>query len=169
MSPDEQAPAPPPVPKIPRSLRREHAARDALRTFLRDLHEDRFGAVTPGDDELDLVLRLKAIPGKDWELRFDPPLGEQLDAQIQDVQADRNVYRKGRVHCFRCDSAECEHALPPSPLSVFDGYAPNGLPEWSDFAQSLVAARDERVDRLYADPPDVWPAYGSEAISRSAS
>ena len=119
------------------------------------MHEDRFGAVPPGPGELELVLRLKAKPENDWELSFDPPLGEQLDAQIAEAQAGRNVYRRGRVHCFRCDSPECEHALPPSPVSVFQGYAPNGLPEWGDLAQALVAARDERVDRLYAEPPEI--------------
>lgn len=162
MNPNSEKPEPPPTgdatppaPKIPRSARREQAARDALRTFIRDMHEERFGAVAPRSGELDLVLRLKAKPESDWELQFDPPLGEQLDAQIEDAQAEWNAYRKGHVYCFRCDSSECDHSLPPSPLAVFGGYAPNGLPEWVDFAQVLIAAKDDRVDRLFADSPDL--------------
>ena len=138
------------VPPKSRSQRREQAACDALRTFIRDLHMDRFGAVQPKTGEVDIVLHLKTKPSEDWSLQFDPSLGEQLHVQLVDAQAERNVFKPGRVHCFRCDSSECEHAVPPTPLSVFTGYAPNGMAEWSEFAQVLVAAKDDRVDQLFS-------------------
>ena len=138
------------APRKSRSERREQAACDALRTFIRDLHMDRFGAVQPKTGEVDIVLRLKTKPSEDWSLQFDPSLGEQLNAQLVDAQTEWNVFKPGQVHCFRCDSSECEHAVPPSPLSVFIGYAPNGMAEWSEFAQVLIVAKDDRVDQLFS-------------------
>ena len=155
MSSEEQAPESagtvlPPAQKKSRSERREQAACDAVRTFLRDMHMDRFGAVNPAPGEIDILLRLKAKPADDWTLRFEPSLGEQLDVQLRDAQAQWNVYRPGHVYCFRCDSSECEHSIPSSPLAVFTGYAPNGTAEWSEFAQTLIVAKDDRVDQLFA-------------------
>jgi hypothetical protein len=160
MNSDEQIPAQPapdapPAAKRSRSERREQAASDAVRTFLRDMHMDRFGATNPKPGEIDIVLRLKAKPAEDWSLRFEPSLGEQLHTQLVDAQALRSVYHAGHVYCFRCDSSECEHSVPPSPLSVFTGYAPNGVAEWSEFAQFLVDAKDDRVDQLFAGRPGI--------------
>lgn len=149
-TPEQPATPVPPAAKKSRSERREQAACDAVRTFVRDMHMDRFGATHPEPGEIDIVLRLKAKPSEEWALRFEPSLGEQLDAQLVDAQAQWNIYRAGHVHCFRCDSSECEHSLPPSPLSVFIGYAPNGTAEWSEFAQVLIEAKDDRVDQLFA-------------------
>jgi len=39
------------------------------------------------------------------------------------------------------------------PHDVFSGYNSFGIPEWQEFVQALVDARDPRVDQLYADPP----------------
>jgi hypothetical protein len=139
-----------PTSKKTRSERREQAVCDALRTMIRDLHRNRFGAVQPKSGEVDLVLRLKTKPSEDWNLQFNPSLSEQLHTQLVDAQAEWNVFKPGHVHCFRCDSSECEHAVPPSSLSVFTGYAPNGTAEWSEFAQVLIEAKDERVDQLFA-------------------
>lgn len=156
---DEQASDPVPSapespesgPRLSRPARREQAACDALRTFLRDLHQDRYGSVPPRLEEVELVLKMKTRPGEDWALRFDPPLGVQLEDQLDDWQAGRNAYREGRVYCFRCDTSECEHARPPSPLEVFKEYAPNGVPEWHELAQALLADGDERAERLYRE------------------
>lgn len=145
----------PAAPKRTRSARREQAAADVLRTFVRDIHEDRFGAVAPRNDEIDVTVRMKVKRGEAWELRFEPSLAEQLISQIEDAQARWQVYQPGHVYCFRCDSTDCEHALPPTPLTVFDGYEANGVPQWSELAQVLIAARDERVDRLFGKPAAV--------------
>ena len=138
------------APRKSRSERREQAACDAVRTFIRDMHMDRFGAIKPKPGEIDIVLRLKTKPSEDWSLRFDPSLGEQLHVQLVDAQTKWNIFRPGHVHCFRCDSSECEHSVPPSPLSVFTGYAPNGVAEWIEFVQVLIEAKDDRVDQLFS-------------------
>ncbi|HBA85797.1 MAG TPA: hypothetical protein DCZ95_17070 [Verrucomicrobia bacterium] len=153
----EQKPAPEaPEPK-PRTLnrveRRERAALDVLRTLLRDGYADQFGAVLPTREELDISLSLKVRPGENWTIRFDPPVNEQMAVQLQEHQAELDIFKKGAAYCFRCDSSSCEHALPPTSLSVFRGYTSTGVAEWMDFAQALIEARDERVDRLFGKPP----------------
>lgn len=154
---ERDQPALPPQPearRLSRAERREKAASDALRTLIRDLHMERFGATPPRSEEVGLSLRLSAAPGRNWELKFDPPLADQLLSRIEDAQAGRGVYIRGRVYCFRCESSGCEHAVPPTPLSVFAGYTPTGCPEWRDLAQVLIEGKDERVDRLFGARPE---------------
>jgi hypothetical protein len=151
--PGAEVPAPP--REASRTDRREKAAADVLRTFIRDAHLARFGPVVHGSDSLEIQLRLIVRPADNWALAFDPPLADQVLHHLQDAQADRGAARKGRAYCFRCASSVCEHAMPPSALHVFAGYSPTGQPEWEEFAQTLIAARDERVDRLFSDRPAV--------------
>lgn len=152
--PPESPPPPPAPPALSRTERRVRASADALRTLLRDLHLDRHGADT-ADGELELTLRVRVRPAAQWELVFDPPLVAQLEEQLAEARAERDVYRRGRVYCFRCGSSDCEHAAPSSPLHVFHGYDETGRPGWLEFQQVLIEARDERVDQLYARPPRV--------------
>lgn len=146
----------PPARPLSRAERREKAVSDALRTLIRDLQMDQFGA---GDlnatGELEMKLRLRVKPGENWMLAFDPPLSDQVAGQLQEAGAVREVYRTGFCHCFRCGSSACEHSVPPGALSVFKGYSATGLPEWTDLHQVFVEARDERVDRLFAARPGV--------------
>jgi hypothetical protein len=160
MTEEPRDPAPPsgtsaPAPELNRTDRREKAAGDVLRTFIRDAHVSRFGPVVHGQDAVAIQLTITVRPAENWALAFDPPLADQIAHQLQDAQADRGAARKGRAYCFRCASSLCEHSLPPSALHVFAGYSPTGQPEWEEFAQTLIAARDERVDRLFSDRPTV--------------
>ena len=140
---------------VTRTERRVKASTDALRTLLRDLFADRYGTALPQDETIRLNLQLEARPSAGWELRFDPPLAEQLDEQLAEAQAARAVYEKGAIHCFRCDTSKCEHAVPPSALAVFAQYDEIGRPEWKEFQQFLLEAKDDRVDQLYQKPPRV--------------
>lgn len=141
--------------KAPPAVRRESAACDALRTYVRDLYFSQFGSSLPATRELVLQLRAVASPADEWGFRFEPPLSEQVSEQLQEWQAARAVYREGHVYCFRCESSACEHSVPPNALSVFAGYAPNGVPEWTEFAQVLIDRADSRVDTLYQPKPGV--------------
>ncbi|MBM4155224.1 MAG: hypothetical protein FJ221_09390 [Lentisphaerae bacterium] len=134
---------------LSRTERRERAVADALRTLLRDLHDQQFGPVAPQSPEIGVVLRLRAKPSEGWALSFEPPLGRQVLTQIEGLHALLGVYRDGALYCFKCGSTTCDHAAPPGPLSVFAGYDPMGLPEWRDFAQTLIERRDERVGSLF--------------------
>ena len=145
----------PPAPALSRWQRRERAAADALRTFLRDLHEAHHGAVAPNTPEVTIELRLRLQPGAQWALAFEPSLEDQVLPQLVHLHSLIGVYREGRVYCYKCDSTACDHAAPPTPLSVFDGFDPMGLPEWKELTQVLVDTRDERVERLYGRPPRV--------------
>lgn len=150
-----EIPAPAPPASASRLDRREKAAADVLRTFIRDAHVNRFGPAVGETAPITIELRLTVKPDENWALAFDPPLAAQVLEQLQDAQAERGAARRGRVYCFRCSSSLCEHSLPLSSLHVFAGYSPTGQPEWEEFAQTLIAARDERVDRLFAERPSV--------------
>jgi hypothetical protein len=154
IKPDETKSAPAPgasaePPKRSALERRSVAATDVLRTLLRDLYASRFGAVLPAEEEIELSLRLRVRPGEGWATRFEPAVEEQLGAQFEDAQAGRDIYVRGRVFCFRCGRSDCEHSRPPSPLSVFVSFDSTGRPEWSELAQSFLAAKDPRVDQLF--------------------
>jgi hypothetical protein len=145
-------PADPAKPLLSRAERRERAVADALRTLVRDLHDQHFGPVAPQTPGVDLAVRVRAHPSDGWTLSFDPPLGRQVLAQIERLHAVLGVYRDGALYCFKCGSTACAHASPPTPLSAFAGYDPMGLPEWRDFAQTLIERRDERVGLLFERP-----------------
>jgi len=138
--------------------RRERALCDAMRAFIRDLHFHRHGASDAGEDALPLTLTLSVAPGDGWDVQFTPPLIEQVATQVDDAMAGRGAFEQGRVHCFRCGHASCEHSTPPDALHVFRGYAQTGVPEWTELAQMLIDLKDERVDRLFSKPPMVLAA-----------
>jgi hypothetical protein len=147
---DTPPPADEPAPLSPLQ-RRERAVADALRTLVRDLVRGAFESGPP--DEFQFQVQARVRPEDNWSLQFEPPLRDQLMEQAQDRLAARAAYQPGRVYCFRCRSAVCEHAAPGSSRQVFGGYGSTGAPRWIEFAQALVDARDERVDQLYAEPP----------------
>jgi hypothetical protein len=140
-----------------RQAKRERAACDALSTLVRDFVTSELGAPPGGEEELAFRLAVRVRPHRDqpWDVAFDPPLVDQLREQIEEVGAEWGAYEEGHVYCFRCQSAACEHGLPPSPLMVFSGYAAHGVPQWHEMTQALLDARDERVDRLFAGSEDV--------------
>jgi hypothetical protein len=144
-----------PPSRLSRTERREKAVADALRTLIRDLHLERFGILPPGQADFPLQIDLSVCPGDNWALNFKPALADQVGRQLEDACAQHGVFCPGRVFCFRCESSGCDHAAPPSALSVFKGYAETGLPEWQDLHQVFVETRDERVGRLFGGPREV--------------
>lgn len=147
--------AEPQVPRLSRAERRERALCDAMRTFIRDLHFHRHGATDAGGAPLPLTLKFSVAPNEGWDVQFTPPLVEQVAAQMDDAMAEYGAFEQGRVHCFRCGHASCEHSTPPDALHVFRGYAQTGVPEWTELAQLLIDLKDERVDLLFSKPPAV--------------
>ncbi len=147
-APEEVAPETSPTSRDERRIR---AATDVLRTAVRDFYLAHF-ATPPAIGPLRIGLTLQINPSDGWALTFDPPFSEQLLPQLAEGQAIREVFRLGHAFCFRCDTSACEHARPLSPREVFRGYDATGRPEWGELAQSLIDAKDERVDHLYAHP-----------------
>ena len=148
-------PEPAPKPFAPRSTRREQAACDALRGWIRDLHERHFGAVAPASGPVCVELAMTVDPANGWAVSFPNGLTEQVLPQLQRTHARMGVFQSGRVYCFKCESGACDHAAPPTPLSVFAGYDPMGMAEWIELAQALVDARDPQVDLLFAKTPGI--------------
>lgn len=156
--PDAEAKSPgsgpaPEERRVERSRRRERAVTDALRTLVRDHAMERFGARREWNHPVNLALNVRIDPSDAWTLDFDPPFDTQIERLLTDAEAAWGVLVPGRVYCFRCATASCAHALPPAPGMVFRGYGSTGVPEWYEFIQALIEAKDERVDLLYAKPP----------------
>lgn len=80
---------------------------------------------------------------------------EAIQTALQDLIQHTAVFQPGRIFCFRCQSAECEHAAPPDGRQVFTGYRGTGAPRFQDFGQWLLQRRDPRVDLLYREPPQL--------------
>lgn len=154
---------PPPRPARSRMERRARAASDALRGFIRDFFGDLFGAGSKASD-VDLLIRVRLKPAEGWAISFEPALAEQLEDQLADASAVRAAYTRGAVYCYRCERSDCEHARPPTPLSVFAGYDSAGRPTWEDLLQALLRARHPRLDELYGKPPATLAVmrYGRE-------
>gem|GEM_PF-376793 len=76
---------------------------------------------------------------------------DSIAAAIDGLLLHRSAFRPGRVYCLRCESAECEHAVLPSPRATFAGYGPSGMPRFVDFAQWLVERHDPRAGDLYSN------------------
>lgn len=156
--PAAEAASPEPVspkPSAPRSTRREQAACDALRGWIRDLHERHFGPVAPASGPVRVDLAVTVDPANGWAVSFPDGLTEQVLPQLQHMHSRIGVFQPGRVYCFKCESCACAHASPPTPLSVFAGYDPMGMAEWIELAQALLDARDPQVDLLFARTPGV--------------
>ncbi len=76
----------------------------------------------------------------------------QLAAEIDSLLAHRAVFQPGRVLCYRCAAASCEHAAPTTSRQIFAGYGPSGVPRFVDWGQFLLERQDPRVDALYERP-----------------
>lgn len=145
---DGERPVPDGAPARPDPMaRREAQVRDVLRRCVKELRPPG-GGEAPAGPAVPLRLEARVEPGA-WDVRFDPPLAEQLREQLGEALAARGAYREGAVHCYRCGQAGCAHARPPDPDAVFAGYDPMGQPEWKALAQALLELRDPRIDRLF--------------------
>jgi hypothetical protein len=127
-----------------------------------DLHP--LGHLLAGRGEpLDLQL---AVPTSLREGRLEQmsrDAEEALQTALQELIQHTAVFQPGRVFCFRCHSAECEHAVPSDGRQVFTGYRGTGAPRFQDFGQWLLQRRDPRVDLLYREPPQLVAVVSSGA------
>ena len=80
-------------------------------------------------------------------------LDEEIERAVERALSRLAASRPGAVPCRACDSSSCEHAQCPDSRHVFIGYRSNGTPTFEDFGQWMLDRGDDRVDRLYSDPP----------------
>lgn len=160
-STDPASPAPEPSgspdPARPdRFTRREEAAANVLRAYIRDLILAACSSDEVPTEPLGLSLTLEVDPADAFALTFSPgSLREQVLAQVEDRTARVGAFVPGHVYCYRCHSSQCEHSQPPEPGTVFEGYGTTGVPQWKELGQVLLDLREERVHQIYARPPAV--------------
>ena len=130
-------------------------ARDTLDGIVRELLARKPGGhlVEPGLQSLDLRVRLPLNGDEAESVAFTRTLTESIDRMLDEAIQQVSAFRPGHAYCHRCESAECEHSVPPSCRHVSVGYAPTGMPRWLDFAQLCLDLKHPQVDRLYDQPP----------------
>jgi len=95
-------------------------------------------------------------------LRRDSDGGERetallatLRERVREGIRGTTAFHQGHVYCFYSDEPESPYSQPPNGTDVFAGYSANGKPAWVSFTNLCIARREDRVDRLYSDSPDV--------------
>lgn len=142
--------------KADRFTRREQAAANVLRAYIRDLVLAACSTDELPTEPMELSLALEVDPANAFVLTFSPgSLREQVLAQVEDRTARVGAFVPGHVYCYRCHSSQCEHSRSPESGMVFEGYGTTGIPQWKEFGQVLLDLREERVHQLYARPPAV--------------
>lgn len=104
----------------------------------------------PGGQPLPAQVTLHWTPGgtaEEWV--------EQLVQGLRTAAGTVAPLAPGRVWCYHCGSSQCEHGQPAEPGQVFAGYANNGRPQWQEWFSHLHQLDDERVDLLFAEPPQL--------------
>jgi hypothetical protein len=82
-------------------------------------------------------------------------LVEALRAQVGEAIRSVTAFHEGRVYCFFTDAPDAPYSRPPQPTDVFAGFSANGRPEWVSFTNLCLARQEPRVDRLFADQPEL--------------
>jgi len=111
-----------------------------------------FASLRPAGDPpplLPLELRFTAVAGRAWRIEATPSPEEQILRAVREAAARRDAFRPGRVWCYRCESADCAHSLPPGPECVFGGYGATGLPAWPTLPELLLQRRHPDVAALF--------------------
>ena len=116
-------------------------------------------------EEIEVTLRLPLTRPEDREALTEEWV-KTLNTKLDEALAAADAFELGRVRCFLCNSTRCDHATPPTDVSTFAGYSPNGKPEWMSFTNLLISRKDPRVDRMYNDPPEIIAlAIGSTELA----
>ena len=67
---------------------------------------------------------------------------------VDDAILSHAAFRPGRVYCFYCESAVCDHSGPRDPRQVFDRYGETGQPEWRSLLDQAISRGLDAVDGL---------------------
>lgn len=127
---------------------------DRIEKIHRELVRRRSGTVDA--TELPLTLAPKLHCGEDAEgvrKAFAVSLLDQLAEDAAAKQETDAAFVFGRVYCYWCDSALCEHAIPDASLTVFSGYSQTGQPCWDELSACFLRLDGDRVHMLHRQPP----------------
>lgn len=90
-----------------------------------------------------------------WASGVDPErLLREARTGVEEAAAAHHDFQPGRVFCYNCTGARCEHAELPGPGHVFAGYSNTGVPRWEELFQFLLEVGDERTGRLFEERGD---------------
>jgi len=78
-----------------------------------------------------------------------------IETHVAEATRALGGYRVGHVYCFQCGQPGCGHARPGTPAETFAGYSGTGKPMMQGFAELCMERGDDRVAKVYADPPQV--------------
>jgi hypothetical protein len=145
---------------VPDSSQHDERIRQALQLLIEEVREriDRhpLGHLVAGRGErIDLHLALPTAPRDGQTEKAGRAASESIQEAVQALLHHSALFQPGRILCFRCQTAACEHSAPTGSRQVFAGWSPAGLPRFVDFGQWLLARRDPRVDLLYREPPQL--------------
>lgn len=99
----------------------------------------------------EMALRCVVEPGDPWKISCSLDLEQQIRDALRNITVKLDALRQGRLYCYRCESSDCQHGVPPTSVSVFGGYSPTGLPRWMDFQQMLLEVRHPRLEELFEE------------------
>lgn len=120
------------------------------------------GHLAPSGKELEIALRVPTGVAGGRLDALAAEVSEELDRALASLLHHLHVFRPGRVWCYRCASAGCEHGAPSGSLEVFAGYGPSGLPRFVELGQRLLEVRHPEVDQLYRQPPGLLTHVATE-------
>ncbi|NLF40967.1 hypothetical protein GX586_16105 [bacterium] len=144
------SPAAPAKQALPAELA-NHVQQEIV-NLIRAMAGEAVAHVEPAGEPLDVTLHLLLDPRNAWQpAQRHRHIYRQLREAIEEFGAQTDAFQRGRVFCYRCRSAQCEHSAPPSAAAVFAAYSQTGVPEWKDLHQYLLDAGDERVDQLFGE------------------
>lgn len=140
--------SPPPTPEL--VAQRTMAELDRLTRLL--LREHDVGRLP----ETEVLVPLRLILGGPARIpERATTLVTELRARLAEAVRGAAAFHEGHVYCFYTDQPESPYSHPPRAGEVFAGYSANGRPEWIGFANLCLARHEPRVDRLYADSPEI--------------
>jgi hypothetical protein len=145
---------------VPDSATRDERIRQALQLLIDEVREriDRhpLGHLVVGrGEQIDLRLALPTALRDGQIEKVGRDASESIQEAVQSLLHHSALFQPGRVLCFRCQTATCEHSAPTDSRQVFAGWSPAGIPRFVDFGQWLLQRRDPRVDLLYREPPQL--------------
>ena len=115
--------------------------------------------LSPGDvavamGEVPLQIRLDAGAVLGSREAAAQKLLSDLERQVGEALQGAGL-RPGFAYCFLCASSQCVHAAPPQRDQTLASYAASGRPVWQSFTNLCLAQGEERVDRLFVEPPEI--------------
>ncbi|MDF3129802.1 hypothetical protein P0Y35_11395 [Kiritimatiellaeota bacterium B1221] len=137
----------PNAPENTRSQRREQAAADALRSFIRDTLQEKFPLLDTEEIDLPLNLSLHISCAESGELQFEPDLRSQVIAQAEAHLNPLGIFQDGTVYDFY----DKQPKRPPSALSAFAGYDAFGHPKWTPVSElKIFRGKELKTEQLSA-------------------